>query len=59
MNDRMQQQARPKPPMQLRSWTPRRSGTLRGFASISVPAIGLELDDISVHVGELSAMSSS
>jgi hypothetical protein len=46
----IKQQARPNPPMQLRSWTPRRSGTLRGFASISVPAIGLELDDISVHV---------
>jgi|SRR6516162_5900220 hypothetical protein len=35
--------------MRLRSWQPYRRGTLRGFAAVSVPAIGIELDDI-MHV---------
>ena len=41
--------ANPKP-LQFRTWRPYWRSTLHGFVSISAPSIGLEIDDIAVHV---------
>jgi hypothetical protein len=37
--------------MQLRAWRPLRRNTLYGFASISIPALGLDFDDVTPSAG--------
>jgi hypothetical protein len=37
-------------PMQLRNWRPVQRNTLRGFINVTVPAIGLTIDYVAIHV---------